>query len=239
MMSHNRPEIPTALISIHDVTPATLPAVQEIRGLLQPAGCWPVTLLVIPGSGWEAGSLSVLQHWIGEGCDLAGHGWQHHCDRIHGIRHWLHSKCISRDVAEHYSHGPDSILEQIHKTFTWFALHEMPQPKLYVPPAWALGNLPRRRLQEQPFPLVETLTGIIDVAGRRNITLPLTGYEADTPVRAGILRANNHIQRQISRKLNRPLRIAIHPHDLHLQLANDLKCDLNAVRHLQQYRGIA
>ena len=58
--------------------------------------------------------------------------------------------------------------------------------------------------------------------------LPLAGFEADTAFRALSLRVWNGLNRFIARRIQRPLRISIHPGDLDLLLKMDAKRMLEA-----------
>ncbi|HYM14901.1 MAG TPA: DUF2334 domain-containing protein, partial [Dehalococcoidia bacterium] len=105
----------------------------------------------------------------------------------------------------------------------WFADAGLAAPQLYVPPAWALGALRSESLPAPPFRWIETLTGIHDLRARRFHVLPLAGFEADNGFRGVALRASNGASAAFARISGRPLRVAVHPHDLDLRLAGDLR----------------
>lgn len=215
---------PAGWLSIHDVMPETLPQVARLLAAAEDAGWRRVTLLVVPGRAWTPDTLARLRAWQRAGHRLAGHGWRHRVDAVRGLRHHLHSRLISRDVAEHLALDADGILALMRRCHGWFQAAGLRPPRLYVPPAWALGALPRRRLNEQPFRLVETLGGVHDLRRRRWRPWPLLGYEADTPGRARALRLANAAARRLGRRC-RP-RLALHPFDERLALARDLGGDL-------------
>jgi predicted deacetylase len=232
------PTRPQTLVSIHDVAPATLPAVNEIVNLLYQHARAPITLLVIPGVAWNDRDVAALQDLKASGCELAGHGWAHRCTPPRTLRHRLHSRLISRGVGEHISHDPAGGLERIADCHAWFAEHGFDPPDLYVPPAWTLGTLVRRDLQTVPFQAVELLTGVYTIQTRTFQRLPLLGYEADTPLRAAFLRAFNqwNWKRAIAQRL--PLRLAIHPSDLDLLLAPRLRAVLARLGPGLSYRDL-
>ncbi|MBB4284746.1 polysaccharide deacetylase family protein [Roseospira goensis] len=211
------------LVSIHDVMPATLPQVATLLDLLDRAGAGPVDLLVVPGLDWPASDLATLRDWSRAGHRLAGHGWRHRADRIRGPWHRLHSLLISRDVAEHLALDGDGIADLIARCHAWFAAHDLPAPRLYVPPAWALGAIPRDRLATLPFARYEVFTGLIDAATGRWRPVPMVGFEADTVARVWPVRLWNALNRGHARAWRTPLRIAIHPHDLSYRLGDDLR----------------
>ena len=220
-MSTHHP-IHSALISIHDVMPEALAAVDK---LLQELGRIPadrITLLIVPGRSWT---------------QLAGHGWLHHCSKPRSLYHHLHSWVLSRDVAEHLSLASSQIHALIARCHDWFADQGLDTPTLYVPPAWAMGNINRSLLQALPFGQYETLGGVYHSDSDLFEKLPLTGYEADMPSRAVFLRAFNRYQRLRAAQARLPLRIGIHPRDLQYRLASDLRRDINAVTQALNYRN--
>ena len=211
-----------ALLSIHDVMPATLGRAEDLVGLVRRHHAGPVTLLVVPGAGWSDGSLQRLERLTDAGCEVAGHGWSHRAARVRGLHHRLHAALISRGVAEHLALDRDGARSLVRGCYDWFAQQGLPSPTLYVPPAWALGPLDPVRDRDLPFPLWEDLAGIRypGRAGRR--WLPLAGFEADTPLRAAVVRMVNGLGFRLAAGA-RPLRFAIHPGDLDLMLAADLR----------------
>jgi uncharacterized protein len=216
------------LVSIHDVMPATLGRVERIFGRLLDAGLSPVTLLVVPGTGWQHEDLDRLREMVALGAELAGHGWRHEVRQVRGFKHRLHSALISRRAGEHLALSSRQIMRLILKNHRWFARHDLPEPGLYVPPAWAMGPVPRRILDRLPFDRHEMLTGVYEVKHKRFYRLPMAGFEADTAFRAVSVRAFNRINRAWARTGNRPLRLGIHPDDFELMLAEDLRAMLAA-----------
>lgn len=214
------------LVSIHDVMPSTLDRVERILGRLQSAGLSPVTLLVVPGTGWQADHLDRLRAMNDAGAELAGHGWRHEVRHVRGIAHRLHSALISRRAGEHLALSTRAILRLMLENHRWFARHGLAEPGLYVPPAWAMGPVPRRLLDRLPFDQYETLAGVYDARSRRFHRLPMVGFEADTTFRAISVRAFNRLNRAWARASGIPLRLGIHPDDFELKLADDLEAML-------------
>ncbi len=212
----------TRLVSIHDVCPATLPDVQRVLDRLQHHHISPVTLLVIPGKTWQARELAQLRAWQADGAELAGHGWSHQCLPPKDWRHYLHSKCISRDVAEHYSCNRQQSIEMLRHCHHWFTQNGFAPPRLYVPPAWTLGHMPIRDLSASPFDLVEVLGSLVWTASGKKLRLPVVGFEADTAWRQGVLTLSNKVNAGVAAARHQPLRIAIHPRDFCLRLAHQL-----------------
>ena len=112
------------------------------------------------------------------------------------------------------------------RCYDWFSSAGLEPPFLYVPPAWAMGCISEQRLKRLPYRMYETQTGIRDTTAGRFSPMPVTGYMADTPFRAAALRFFNTVNRACPSSF---LRIAIHPEDIRLALAGDLR------RHLRSY----
>lgn len=208
------------LVSVHDVMPETLVPVEQVVRLVERTGHM-ATLLVVPGREWSATALDTLRRMQASGHRLAGHGWSHRVEAIHGLKHRLHGRLLSRNAAEHLALPPERIIERIHRCYVWFPEHGFEPPDLYVPPAWALG-LKRTQLAGLPFGRIETLLGFHDLASGRFETVPLVGFEADTATRALALAIQNRLQLRLGRA-RRLLRVAIHPRDLQLRLARHVE----------------
>ncbi|MEE4296724.1 MAG: polysaccharide deacetylase family protein [Wenzhouxiangella sp.] len=210
------------LVSIHDVMPDTLTRTETIFALLNQAGLTPVTLLVVPGAAWRPEHIERLRQLIDEGAELAGHGWTHKAQRIRGPKHWLHSRIISRRAAEHLALTRFGIIRLMLRNHAWFAKHDLMPPKLYVPPAWAMGNISPPLLDRLPFQQYETLAGVYSVPEQRLVRLPIAGFETDTFCRALSVAGLNQLNRLWSQFSGKALRLGIHPYDFDLKLASSL-----------------
>lgn len=230
------PEVPAAgpltLVSVHDVMPETLPAVERVLERLTDLGVVKVTLLVVPGRDWSAANLEHLRRLIQPGHELAAHGWHHRAERIAGLYHRLHAAFLSRRVAEHLALDTEGILALLGRSRNWFLEQGFAPPALYVPPAWAMGAISRARLAaEGPFTRYEVFGGIYEASSGAWRATPMLGYEADKAARVLPLRLWNALNRRRARGA-RVLRIGIHPHDLDYPLARDLEADL---RHFSRH----
>ncbi|MFW5874131.1 MAG: polysaccharide deacetylase family protein [Verrucomicrobiota bacterium] len=230
-----------ALVSIHDLMPGTMDRVEAILAWLSERSVPPVTLLVVPGKPWTPEQIDRLRAWAAIGHPLAAHGWHHHTEPRR-LKHRLHAALISRNVAEHLALDSKGILDLMLRGREWFLRHRLPDPTLYVPPAWALGPLNIRDQAAVPYRMIETTRGLLfpNGAPRPHLEkLPLSGYEADTPLRERFLRAWNALQARSARRRDAPLRISIHPHDLHLRIPDQLDGQLREVREFLDYDAVA
>ena len=214
-----------ALVSIHDVMPETLAAVQRCLDECRARDVYDVYLLVVPGRSWSCVQIQQLHQWVEEGCLLAGHGWLHECSRIVRPYHRLHSALMSRNVAEHLELEPGGITALMMQCHDWFVFNQLPAPSLYVPPAWALGKVENLQIQRTGFEFVETLRGVVHLQrDQRKLSL-LLGYEADTALRRRVLSVWNRANRRLAHWQG-AIRIGLHPDDLDLQLSRQLRADL-------------
>jgi len=213
-----------AHLSIHDVAPKTLGLVEDMLNRLEEIEITKVMLLVIPGLDWSEAQLHLLRKWASQGHVLAGHGWVHEVKTRRSLFHKLHGIFFSRYVAEHLSLDAKEIADLMQRTYDWFRDKGLPQPTHYVPPAWALGRITVRNLSELPYQSVETLNGFW--IPQKNIfhRRALLGYEADTALRACILRIFNTWNRKKATMAS-PIRISLHPHDFSLKLADEILLD--------------
>ncbi len=212
-----------AIVSVHDVMPETFSRVRRILALLDAAEIPPPTLLVVPGKDWTPKLLGSLRDLAKKGYPLAGHGWIHKASPGHRtLFHRGHALLISRNEAEHLSRPPEELVDMIRRCHAWFDTVGLPAPELYVPPAWALGNLSFRDLTSLPFRWYEILRGLVEARTGRVTWLPLAGFEADTTFREVSLRFWNRLNTALAMRWGRPLRISIHPGDLDLLLAKDV-----------------
>lgn len=219
---------PRALISIHDVMPRTLPDVFSTLEVLASAGITRVSLLVVPGLRWSNEQLDVLRALDAEGHELVAHGWQHET-RPRRPLHRLHATLISRNAAEHLSLSRRDIAPLMCRSRRWFAEHSLQVPDTYIPPAWALGRLPRGDMASLPFSVIETLRGVrIRQPGGayQLLPMPLLGFEADSALRMRFLTDWNRLQLHRARRLGSLPRLALHPADHRLLLGEQMRAIL-------------
>lgn len=217
-----RAQLP-AIVSVHDVMPETLAQVENI--LSDPLSAFDpahVLLLVVPGRPWQPAQLQRLRQLRAAGYEFAGHGWSHEVMAIRTLYHWWHSLLLSRRAAEHLSQDVATLQDLLLRNAQWFCEQGFGQPALYVPPAWALGELRWSHLRVSPFKAVETLRGIGNIEGGSFKHLPLAGFEADTGWRAWLLGCLNRLAFTRA-KPERPVRIAIHPYDFDFYLSQTLR----------------
>ena len=96
-----------------------------------------------------------------------------------------------------------------------------------------MGAISRRQLNTLPFVRYETLGGLYDSQTARFDRVPLLGYEADTGFRATFVRLSNSFNRLLA--AGGRLRVSIHPQDLQLRLAADLRRTISELQQCSLY----
>ncbi|MCB1755563.1 MAG: polysaccharide deacetylase family protein [Gammaproteobacteria bacterium] len=230
---------PRCAVSIHDVMPETLSRCEKLFAQCQRCDITRVTLLVVPGRTWIPDDIERLKNLLSRGAVLAGHGWRHRIDTsdLRGFAPCLHSLLMSRNVAEHLvldENGIDALIRRCH---AWFVEHDLPEPALYVPPAWAMGKIARGRLDELPFRFYEYFSGVYDSDRRCFVRSPVVGFEADSFWRAGVVGGWNSLSRRLA-GLSGQWRISLHPDDLSLALHGQLQDFLRDVENPVTYTDL-
>lgn len=215
-------------ISIHDVSPKNLDKIIFIiNHLNNKHNIKKITLLVIPGLEWNDEQIKIFNEWENnQNIELASHGWIHKSNSIKSIYHYFHSKLISDDCAEHLSLSKSSIIKLMKNSYSWFIDRELTPPTLYVPPAWALGNINKKDLLKVPFNEIETICGVH--ISNKFIFIPLIGFETKNYFRFIIVKISNSINYLLYHIFGL-IRIAIHPNDFNLLLKKDIDKYLDKV----------
>tara|TARA_B100000945_G_scaffold320668_1_gene331504 strand:- start:3141 stop:3827 length:687 start_codon:yes stop_codon:yes gene_type:complete len=216
-------------ISIHDVMPNNLDSIEHIINKINKQyNIKKICLLVVPGLNWKKEQITILKKLQKNGIEIAAHGWIHKANNKKSFYHLIHSLFISKNAAEHLTKSQFSVLKLICQSHKWFIRNNFIKPTLYVPPAWALGNIKLSYLKKLPFNNYECTTGVYIKNKYR--FLPLIGFEATSPFRAFFLRIFNFINFQFG-KLFGIIRISIHPNDFNLYLSNDIDQYLRHCKH--------
>ncbi len=226
-----------AIVSIHDVMPHSIGNVRELLTKITHLSPESITLLVVPGLNWADSEIQALHEFQDAGYRLAGHGWHHRVRQVKTLYHNFHARLISRMAAEHLSLSTGEIVRIMEDCHAWFGANSLATPDLYVPPAWAMGKIPRSRLKAMPFRYYESTSGIYDSATDRKVRLPLLGFEADTYFRVISLKYWNAVNFAMGNQ-NRPVRLSIHPRDHKLMLRGSLDHYLSRVGTALSYRAV-
>lgn len=226
-----------AIVSIHDVMPNTLGRVLMLLEKMQHLENRYITLLIVPGLEWSREHLDTLHRLEEEQYTFAGHGWKHKTNHISGFYHRLHSALISRNAAEHLSLSREEINRLMEDCYQWFKTNSFTPPDMYVPPAWAMGNISKEDLNSAPFRYFENTSGFMDSKSGKQLTLPLVGFEADNAIRRVSLAFWNGMNVILGSE-KRPVRVSVHPYDAELMLQNSLGNTLKRVTRAIDYHAL-
>lgn len=215
-------------ISIHDVCPSNLDRIHEIINRLSSKhNITKVTLLIIPGLTWSEEQINILKDWQSiNKIELAAHGWLHQSTSSKNMFHRLHSKLVSNGCAEHLSKSKSEVIEIMTNSFNWFQENGLESPTLYVPPAWALGDVNKKDLESLPFNEVEVISGVF-INSRFNF-IPMIGFETKTYFRCFMVKILNGLNYMLYNLFGK-IRISIHPDDFDLLLKKDIDKYLSEV----------
>lgn len=208
------------IVSIHDVSPRTFRACEEIVNQLTALGLRMCTLLVVPDHHHQGhfrededfcAWLRALEH---AGHEVVIHGYYHQRDRR--AKESLYDRVVTRiytaDEGEFYDLDRAAALERVQLAMEEFREGGL-SPEGFIAPAWLLSDEAEEALKEAGFQYTTRLRDVIDLhSGRR--------YESQSLVwstRSGWRRAMSLVwNRTLFRRLepNPLMRISIHPSDL-------------------------
>lgn len=205
------------LVSIHDVAPPNLPAVQRLWQLCRDAGVVPALLVVPDWHGHapierDAGFLSWLRGAVSDGAELLLHGERHdEVGRPRALGDELRAagrtaregECLTLDAAQLEALVARGLARL---TALGFGAHG------FVPPAWLMRADARPGAHAAGARLTEDEDAVYLASGRR-IATPALRWSARTPLRArgSVLVAEGRWRLQ---RRTPVMRLALHPHDL-------------------------
>jgi predicted deacetylase len=213
------PDRPALLVSLHDVSPLTLPDCERALALLREAGLPPevLTVLAIPRHEGrapldaDAATVRFLRELADEGATLVMHGLTH---RMPG-RAWTPAGFVRGHV---FARGQGELLRATAAEATR-ALEEGADilrragleaaTRAFVPPAWLLSPEARAVVEHAGFAFHETFAGI--VCGGRLRAPRVIGWGSLNAVETVATAVYADLQARLPA---RDTRVAVHPADL-------------------------
>jgi hypothetical protein len=208
---------PWLVVSVHDVAPPTKSATEDWLAELDDLGVTS-TLLVVPGP-WRSPALSedrAFGAWLraaGLGHEIAQHGWAHRATGEGSVARRLVGSVMARGCAEFLSLDES----EARRRLEWGrdvlrAAGTFPQG--CVAPGWLASAPSVRAMAGLGYRYTTTHTAVIDLAsGRRHRAPALSHRPGGSLERAGARLIVTAARALCERR--RPLRIALHPDDLH------------------------
>lgn len=203
------------VVSFHDLHPGSMDCCVRFLNRLKSLGIPRVSLLVVPN--WY-GREPIIDHpefcaWLrGQPHDICLHGWAHKAERkSSGLMEWL--------VANHYTSGegefyrlPAAATERLLAQ----GLEQFKQAGLatngFIAPAWLMEDSLFTILHRAGLRYAVTLNRFFDIAGKRELKVPVLCTTSRTPLRRGLTRPA--VSLLALRNTEAPiLRIAVHPID--------------------------
>ena len=219
---------PLFVASIHDVSPRTRAACDELIGDLAALGVARTSLLVVPdhhhhGHFLEDGEFCA---WLAararEGHEIVPHGCFHRRDRRPGestrVR-WV-TRVYTADEGEFFDLSREeatALLERGKADFQRFrAKHapELPEPRGFIAPAWLLGAAAEEAVRAAGYEYTTRLGWFEDLANRRRMrTQSLVWSPRSAARRAISLAWNAFLFRRLDRAATPVVRLGVHPPD--------------------------
>ncbi|MEM9516812.1 MAG: polysaccharide deacetylase family protein [Actinomycetota bacterium] len=210
-----------AVISIHDVAPATLPASQRLLDLVETIEAT-ASLLVVAGP-WREPSIDDSAHfgpWLrsaeARGHEIVVHGWEHRAFHDPAGRTRLTrrigDRLIARGCAEFGALGRDEALRRSAAGLS--ALTGLGvSPIGFTPPGWLASRDAERALAAIGFEYTTTRTAVIDLVRNRRVEIPALSHRSRSPLAGVTARTITAIGAHRCR-LGDPVRLALHPPDV-------------------------
>lgn len=217
-----RPIAPRALyVSIHDVHPASLDRVQEIRRALKGVGVDRVTLLAVP---WYHNKLSMakdfrlvayLHERVGLGDEVVMHGVTHLWDERLGVgfrgAFWrLFEKILTDHEGECLGMDQESLLERLKRGMSMFADAGL-FPSGFVAPGWMLAKKHWAVVKRAGFGYLATFGWLVDLHRGLAIRSRVVSGSVRTALRKRL--ALPYVRLGVRLQRSSILRVEFHPGD--------------------------
>ncbi|MCC7518258.1 MAG: polysaccharide deacetylase family protein [Verrucomicrobiae bacterium] len=213
------------IVSIHDISPFHLHAVQRQVNEMTRLGAARLSLLVIPCHR-DVGRLDQhpalvgwLRRWQDEGHEIVLHGWCHALPKEPakrpfqgGLRRWFYEELYTAREAEFFALDRETAFPLVQQGLSDLATHGL-RAKGFVAPAWLLNPQVEEALRAAELLYTTTRTEIVHLPSGTRIPAPSCVWSTRTPWRRGASLAWNALLARRLRKAE-PMRIGIHPTDL-------------------------
>lgn len=234
---------PALAASIHDVSPLTRTAVDEMLSDLRAAGVRVVSLLVVPDHHRKAsldrdpGFCGWLRSLEDEGHEVVLHGFYH-------LRESCGGGLMARLVTEHYTAGEgefydldyDGARRCLSRGREMLSGFDIPG---FIAPAWLLGADAERAVRDEGFAYTTRLGGVLDLRSGQWTASQSLVYSVRSAWRRSVSLAwNSWLAARL--RTNPLARLGLHPPDWdHAKIkghALRLARDLSASRRVIRYR---
>ena len=202
-------------VSIHDVSPLTLGAVDAMLADLRAAGAGTVSLLVVPDHHHkapidrDAGFLAWLRARGCEGHEIVLHGFYHLRESGGGLSKRLITEHYTAGEGEFFDLGYDEARRRLARGREILSGFDV---KGFIAPAWLLGAEAERAVRDEGFAYTTRLGSVLDLrSGERTDSQSLV-YSVRSAWRRGCsLLWNSWLNARLRR--NPLVRLGLHPPD--------------------------
>lgn len=211
-----------AVVSIHDVAPATLDESKHLLGLVEQIGARS-SLLVVPGP-WRDPVLDddpEFVAWLHDaearGHEVVAHGWEHRgvddpaTQRHVGKR--LAERILTRGCAEFSALGRDEAIRRGRRSLATLEAFGF-SPTGFVAPGWSLSAAATDALCSIGVGYTTTRTAVVDFVEPKSIAIPAVCHRPGSAVSMFAARMVVAVVEMRCRD-RRSIRLALHPDDVH------------------------
>lgn len=211
-----------AVVSIHDVAPATSDECTHLLSLVEQFGAR-ASLLVVPGPwrdatiGDDAEFVDWLRGAVARGHEVVAHGWEHRSvddptSRVHLGRRAA-ERLLTRGCAEFAALGHDEAARRAGLSLD--ALRALGfAPTGFVAPGWSLSAASSEALRSVGFGYTTTRTAVVDYREPMSIAIPAVCHRPGSALSMFAARMVVAVVEMRCRD-RRSIRFALHPDDVH------------------------
>lgn len=211
-----------AVVSIHDVAPATRDECAHLLSLVEQRGTR-VSLLVVPGPwrdsgiGGDADFVAWLRDASDRGHEVVAHGWEHRSVDDPSCRPHLGRRAaerlLTRGCAEFAALGHDEAARRARWSLD--ALRALGfSPTGFVAPGWSLSAAASEALRSVGFGYTTTRTAVVDYREPKSIAVPAVCHRPGSALSMLAARMVVAVVEMRCRD-RRSIRLALHPDDVH------------------------
>jgi predicted deacetylase len=211
-----------AIVSIHDVAPATLDESRHLLALVEQLGARS-SLLVVPGP-WRDPVVDDAPEFVAwlhdaaaRGHEVVAHGWEHRrvddaAARPHVGRR-LAERILTRGCAEFSALGHEEATRRGRRSVATLEALGF-SPTGFVAPGWSMSAAATDALRSIGVGYTTTRTAVIDFVEPKSITVPAVCHRPGSAVSMLAARMVVAVVEMRCRE-RRSIRLALHPDDVH------------------------
>jgi hypothetical protein len=208
------------IVSLHDVAPGSFEMVRRWMELLGERNV-PVSVLVIPGP-WSGGNLATdesFQAWLKQVStdhhEIVLHGFSHQAKLHFPVKPWkvASGSVLARGCEEFWAINHSEARQRMLNGLAVFSLLGY-EPSGFIAPGWLASDEAVEAMRELGFEYTNSHLRINDLVAEQKYFAPVVCQRTNTFSSRMVLRLTMLLSRALG-IFNLPIRVAIHPADLH------------------------